>query len=143
MAKRTENEESIDNNNRQELLVREHRDNAWLKSILNNIVLLKWVRKYSADNFLKDTAMAKKLCITTSEESIGILDTGAVKAIFTDARFEGKELARYTAKEVRSILEVLDSKVDATFIVSAEGNHELIVQQGNSIIVLCPVIKSD
>jgi len=56
-----------------------------LKQILNNLVLLKWVKKFSADNLLEDNKLAKdKFNIKANDNSVSIMDTTATKLLIME-----------------------------------------------------------
>ena len=74
------------------------RDTSWLKSLLNNVPLLKWVRKFSADYMLDDNSMAKRFGIRTNEDSISVADTTMTKLLTTlQVRGEGVYQIQYEA----------------------------------------------
>ena len=117
------------------------RDTSWLKSLLNNVPLLKWVRKFSADYMLDDNSMAKRFGIRTNEDSISVADTTMTKLLTTHCRFEGKEYTRFNMKQLAEMVALLGSEGE---LIITEGNsREMVVQIGDTCVVVCPLPKSD
>jgi len=114
-----------------------------LKEILNNLTLLRWVRKFSADNLLEDNTMAnEKFKIKTSEDSVSILDTTATKLLVTNAEFDGEEFVRFNLKQLNDLLETIGK--DGELIIPKNSEmKEMIAQVGNNIAVVCPLPKKD
>jgi hypothetical protein len=113
----------------------------WIKKLLNNITLLKWVRKFSADNLMENNELAKKLGISGNEESISVGDNTQVKLLVTQAHFSGKEFVRYDLKQVKEVLNLIDS--EGRVLIGEENNRELFIQVGDSIIVIAPLSNED
>jgi|SRR3990167_2382672 len=114
---------------------------SWLKGLLNNIPLLKWVRKYSADNLLEDNELASKWSVETSEETISVGDKTLTKLLVTNARFAGEEHSRYNIKHVAEVVKELGS--EGELIVGKNDKHELFIQIGTNVVVICPLPKQD
>lgn len=114
-----------------------------LKEILNNLTLLRWVRKFSADNLLEDNKMAKeKFKIKTSSDSVSILDTTATKLLVTNAEFDGEELVRFNLKQLDDLINNVGSNGELIIPKNSEMK-EMIAQVGNNIAVVCPLPKKD
>ena len=115
----------------------------WLKSLLNNTTLLRWVRKFSCDNLLDDNKMAtEKFKIKTNDDSISILDTTATKLLITNANFNGEELVRFNLKQLYDLIETIGK--DGELIIPKNSEmKEMIAQVGSSIAVVCPLPKKD
>ncbi len=118
---------------------------SWIKNILNNLTLIKWVKKFSADNLLEDNKLAEKFGITCNEGSLSVGDTTLTKLLVTQAKFSGKEYARYKLKQLKEALDLIDSKTSskAELIISEENNKELFIQVDDSVVVVSPLPKSD
>ncbi len=114
-----------------------------LKEILNNLTLLRWVRKFSADNLLEDNKMAKeKFKIKPSKDSISILDTTATKLLITNAEFDGEELVRFNLKQLDDLINNVGSEGEL-IIPKNSDMKEMIAKVGNNIAVVCPLPKKD
>ena len=113
----------------------------WIKNLLNNLILLKWVRKFSADNLLEDNKIANDFNIKCNEESISVGDGTLTKLLVTQARFDGKEYVRYNLKQLREALDLVGS--EGELIISEENNNELFLQVKDTIVVVSPLPKKD
>jgi len=114
---------------------------AWVKNLLNNLPLLKWVRKYSADNLFDDNTKAEQFGVKCNEDSISVGDRDMMKMLITQSRYSGKEFVRYNIKQLKEALDLIGS--DGELIISEENNKELFIQVGDSVIVVSPLPKSD
>ena len=112
-----------------------------LKNLLNNMILLKWVKKYSADNLLDDNTLANKFSVKCNEDSISVGDKTLTKLLITQARFNGKEFSRYNIKQLKGALELVGD--DGELIVSSENNNELFIQVKDTVVVVSPLPKTD
>jgi hypothetical protein len=112
-----------------------------IKNLLNNMVLLKWVKKYSADNLLDDNSLATKFGVKCNENSISVGDKTLTKLLITQARFSGKEFVRYNIKQLKGALELVGD--EGELIVSADNNNELFIQVKDTIVVVSPLPKTD
>jgi len=113
----------------------------WVKNLLNNITLLKWVKKFSADNLLEDNKLADKFNIKCNEDSISVGDGSLTKLLVTQARFGGKEYVRYNVKQLKEALDLVGS--EGELIISEDNNKELFVQVKDTIVVVSPLPKTD
>jgi len=114
-----------------------------IKEILNNVVLLRWTKKFSADNLLENNKMAKeKYKVKTTEDSISILDATSTKLLVTNAEFNGEEIVRFNLKQMQSVLDVVGSDGELVIPKDTEMN-EMIAEVGNNIEIICPLPKSD
>lgn len=113
-----------------------------LKEILNNLTLLRWVRKFTADNLLEDNKMAKKFNIKASVDSINILDSTATKLLITRAEYDGEELVRFNLKQLNDLLDTIGNDGELIIPQKSEMN-EMIAQVGSNIAVVCPLPKKD
>jgi len=113
----------------------------WVKNLLNNLTLLKWVRKFSADNLMEDNHLADKFKIKCNEESISVGDSTMTKLLVTQARFGGKEYVRYNVKQLKEALDLVGS--EGELIISEENNKELFIQVKDTIVVVSPLPKAD
>ena len=112
-----------------------------LKNLLNNMVLLKWVRKYSADNLLDDNTLADKFSVKCNENSISVGDKTLTKLLVTQARFNGKEFTRYNIKQLKDALDLVGDSGE--LIISADNNNEMFIQVKDTIVVVSPLPKTD
>ena len=132
--------EKIEENNKQ-------RDFGFIKRILSNISLLKWVRQFSADNLSEDvTKIADnfKDYIKISQDTIGLMDESNVKMLLTDTKFNGKALAIYSLEHIEQIIKAIGIEgrlivVKENFPCFVEGNNK----EGSNLIVLAPRLSTD
>ncbi len=117
------------------------RDMSWLKSLLNNLPLLKWVKKFSADNLLDDNKFVEKFGVETNEDSVSVADDTLTKVLATHSRFKGKELVRYSIKQIASAIDLLGS--EGELIVTESKDKEMIIEINDTVVVVCPLPKSD
>ena len=115
--------------------------NDFIKNLLNNLTLLKWVRKFSADNMLDDNSLAEKFKVKCNEDSVSIGDSTLTKLLITQARFNGKEYVRYNVKQLKEALDLVGS--EGEMIISEDNNKELFVQVKDTIVVVSPLPKTD
>lgn len=115
--------------------------NEYIKNILNNLNLLKWVKKFSADNLLDDNKQVEGWGVKCNEDSISIADSTMTKLFVTQARYSGKEVVRYNVKQIKEVLDLLGS--EGELIVGEDDNHKLFVQIKDSVVVVSPLPKSD
>ena len=101
----------------------------WLKSLLNNLPLLKWVRKFSADNLLEDNKMAETHGVRTNEDSVSVADETMTKLLTTHSRFGGKEYARFNMRQIADVVALLGKEGE---LIITEGKdskeREMVVQ---------------
>jgi hypothetical protein len=113
----------------------------WVKNLLNNLILLKWVRKFSADNLLDDNKKAEQFGVKCNEESISVGDKNMLKMLVTQARYSGKEFVRYNIKQLKEALDLVGS--EGELIISEDNNKELFIQVKDSVVIVSPLPKSD
>ena len=114
---------------------------SWIKNLLNNLVLLKWVRKFSADNLLEDNKLANDFKVKCNEESISVGDKDLTKLLITQARYSGKEFVRYNIKQLKEALELVGS--EGELIVSEDHKRELFIQVKDTVVVVSPLPNTD
>ena len=114
-----------------------------LKELLNNVVLMKWVKKFSADNLLEDNSMAMdKFKVVVGDDSISVLDTTATKLLITKATYDGEELVKFNLKQLSDLLEVVGKDGELIIPKNSEMN-EMIAKVGNDLVVVCPLPNRD
>ena len=114
-----------------------------LKQILNNLILLKWVKKFSADNLLEDNKLAKdKFKINSNENSVSIMDTTATKLFITQAEFTGEELVRFDLAQLGQLIEIVGTKGELIIPKNSEMN-EMIAEVDKDVVVVCPLPTKD
>lgn len=113
----------------------------WIKNLLNNTILLKWVKKYSADNLLEDNNLADKFKIKYNEDSISVGDNTLTKLLVTQARYNGSEYVRFNIKQLKEAIDLVGN--EGELIVSSENNKELFIQVKDTIVVVSPLPKTD
>jgi len=114
-----------------------------IKELLNNLNLLRFVKKFTADNLLEDNKLAKeKFNIKTSENSISILDSTATKLLVTNAEFEGEIYTRFNLKQLAELLDTIGK--DGELLIPKNSDlREMIAKVGNDIVVVSPLPKAD
>jgi len=114
-----------------------------IKELLNNLKLLKFVKKFSADNLLEDNKMAtEKFKVKTSENSISILDSSSTKLLVTEAEFGDEIYTRFNLKQLAEVLEVFGS--DGEMVIPKNSSmKELIAIKDNNLLIVCPLPKKD
>ena len=117
------------------------KDINWVKNLLNNLILLKWVKKFSADNLLEDNKLAEKFDVRCNEESLSIGDSTMTKLFVSQARYGGKEFVRYNVKQLKEALDLVGS--EGELIIGKDNNKELFIQVKDSIVVVSPLPKAD
>lgn len=113
----------------------------WIKNLLNNLTLLKWVKKFSADNLMEDNKLAEKFKIKCNEDSISVGDGSFTKLLVTQARFSGKEYVRFNVKQLKEALDLIGG--EGELIISEDNNKELFIQVKDTIVVVSPLPKTD
>ena len=114
----------------------------WLKGILNNLSVLRWVKKYSSDKLQEDNKFSEKFNIKASDKSISILDTTSTKLLVTQAEFIGEEFVRFNMKQLTELIDVVGK--EGELIIPAKSNmREMLARVGSDIIVVCPLPQSD
>jgi hypothetical protein len=113
----------------------------WVKNLLNNLILLRFVKKYSADNLFDDNSKAESFGVKCNESSISVGDKNMLKMLVTQARYNGKEFVRYNIKQLKEVFDFVGD--EGELIVSAENNNELFVQVKDSVVIVSPLPKSD
>jgi hypothetical protein len=117
------------------------RDMGWVKSLLNNIPLLRWVKKFTANNLFTDNKLVQEMGIKTNEDSISVGDEMLTKIITTHARYAGKEFVRFNIKQLKEVLELLGDKGE--LIISSENKKEMFVQIDDTVVIVCPLPEED
>jgi len=113
-----------------------------LKNILNNTTLLKWVKKFSADNLLEDNKLAKeKFNVKSTENSVSIMDATATKLFISNANFEGEEIVKFDLKQLSTLIELVGNTGEV--IIPKSSLNEMIAKVNDDIVVVCPLPKED
>lgn len=112
------------------------KDFGFIKTILNNSPLLKWVKKFSADG-LQEESQGENFDVETDENSIVIADTGSVKMFFSSARFKGKTYISLDIKHIKEVLALVDG--EGRLIINEHENKRLCyIQSDNNVVVIAP-----
>jgi len=114
-----------------------------IKGLLNNLNLLRFVRKFTADNLLEDNKLAEeKFNIKAGDNSISILDSTATKLLVTNSEFEGEIYTRFNLKQLAELLDTIGK--DGELIIPKNSElREMIARVGNDIVVISPLPKAD
>jgi len=114
---------------------------SWIKSLLNNVSLLKWVRKFSADNLCDDNSLAEGFGVKCNEESISVGDTTMTKLIVTQARYNGEEHSRFNFKQIAGLVQILGS--EGELIIGKNDDKNMFLQIKDTVVIVSPLPKSD
>ena len=117
------------------------KDYGFLKSLLNNIILLKWVKKFSADNLLDNNELAEGFNVKCNENSISLGDKSMTKLLVTQARFNGKEFVRFNVKQLKETLELVGG--EGELIITQENNKEMFIQVKDTLVIVSPLPNTD
>lgn len=113
----------------------------FIKSLLNNNSLLKWVKKFSADG-LQEKPNGKNFSVKTSDDSICVADSSLTKMFFSSASFEGKIHVSFDLKQIREVLSLAEEK--GRLIISGDNDKRLAyVQTENNVIVIAPMTEEE
>lgn len=118
------------------------KNNDFIKKLLNNLPLLKFVRKNSCDNLMDDNSLATKFKVKTLEDSISLGNSTLTQLFVTSARYNGTEHCRFSIEQLSNALEVL-GKVKGELIISNENSKEMFLQVGDSVMVISPLPQTD
>jgi len=115
-----------------------------IKNLLNNVTLLRFVKRFSANNLLEDNKMAKdKFKISTDENSISILDSSATKMLITNASFEGEVFTTFNMKQLAELIDVVGKEGMLIIPAKSEMREMICKVNGGDLVIVCPLPKSD
>ena len=113
----------------------------FIKKILNNSSLLRWVKKFSADG-LQEKSNAETFNVETDENSISVADTGMVKMFFSSSRFAGKTYVSFDIKHIKEVLSLVEG--EGRLIINESDDKRLCyVQSGNNVVVIAPTSEAE
>jgi len=113
----------------------------FIKKILNNSSLLRWVKKFSADG-LQEKSTAENFNVETDDSSISIADTGMVKMFFSSSRFSGKTYVSFDVKQIKEVLSLIEG--DGRLIINESDDKRLCyIQSGDNVIVIAPTSEAE
>src|SRR3990167_2460658 len=107
-------------NQSETVLVERRGSMEFLKGLLNNIAVLKWVRRNSADNLKDDVENFNKLGITTRDDSVAIMDSTNVKCLITNAIYKGEKHAMFSLEQLAEI--IADVGTEGRLIIGQKDN---------------------
>ena len=117
------------------------RDMSWLQSLLNNLPLLKWVRKFTANKLLDDNTLAEKFGIATNDDSVSVADSTLTKTLTTHCGFAGKVYTKFSMKQLAEVVRLLGDKGE---LIIADSEHRgMVVQIDDTCVVVCPLGNGD
>lgn len=117
-----------------------------LKKLLGKVNLLRWTKRYTADNLsTKYEDLTKSLGIETDEDSVMLMDNSLVKALITDSRYVGDIHSSYDLAQLREILALLvkDKNTSGNLIITGDKQKPLVIEYGSDTIILSPKIDTD
>lgn len=114
-----------------------------VKELLNNLTLLRFVKKFSADRICENDDFSKKFNIKANENSISILDTTQSKLLVTNSEFTGEEYCKYNIKQLAELLDTIGTKEGELIIPKDSSLGEMICRVDRNLIVVCGLPKSD
>jgi len=115
----------------------------WLKGLLNNLTLLRFTKKYSADRLQEDNKMSEKFNIKANVNSVTILDTTQSKLLCTNSEFIGEEYTKFNLKQLSDLLDTIGKTEGELIIPSNSVMGEMICKIGKDVVVICGLPKSD
>ena len=140
---------------KQELKEAEQKQHDWafVKTLISNIPLLKWVRNYGVDNLSENLdKLPMKENINTTEHSVFLMDSKLVKGLITNSHFKGTPLIAFSLAELKEIIDVCGSEgvlyvvdkdkpaiVEVVEVRKDKGKKEKVVQ--SNLIILAPRTK--
>ena len=117
------------------------RDYGFIKNLLNNNALLRWVKKFSADG-LQEEPQGKNFDVETDEESLAISDVASIKMFFSSSRFAGKTYASFDIKQIKEVLSLLEG--EGRLIINEHDNKRFCyIQSQENVIVIAPVNEAE
>lgn len=118
------------------------KDYDFLRDLLNNKSLLKWVRKFTAEGLKDDIKLLDNLKVKTSENSICISDSALIKMFVTNARYIGGVHVMFSLEQLAEIISVLGK--EGKIIVPIDKNNPVMIEDENhNLIVLAPRVADD
>lgn len=114
-------------------------DLGYIKRLLANANLLGWVRKFSADNLNTETKSIEDLGIKTTENSLMLMDSANIKALVTEATYEGKVHSSYSLEQIAELIKVVGSK-GGQLLITENPQTPLIVRLDSDLVVVAPTI---
>lgn len=113
----------------------------FIKKILNNFTLLKWVKKFSADGLQKDDN-SEIFEVETCEDSIALADTSMIKMFFSASRFDGKTYATFDIKQIKEVLALVEG--DGKLIINEhDENRFCYIESEGNVVVIAPFSESE
>ncbi|MEK6829429.1 MAG: hypothetical protein AABY15_04830 [Nanoarchaeota archaeon] len=116
----------------------------YLKGILANPSLIKWVKVWGVDG-LSDHKIPEEIKLELQETSLKLTDSENVKMLVTNARFEGKAIASFSLEQLKEIIQVMGDngslkvlKADFPAVVVAEGENG-----ESNCVILAPRVNED
>ena len=117
------------------------KDFEFIKNILNNSSLLRWVKKFSADG-LQEENKADSFDVETDENTISVSDVGLVKMFFSSSRFKGKTYISLDIKHIKEVLALIEG--EGRLIINESDDKRLCyIQSGNNVVVIAPTSEAD
>src|SRR3990167_6356498 len=98
---------------KQELEQENKRDFEWLKSLLSNIKMLKWVAVHSAEGLKEDIGKSIEPFeekIKYNNNSISLMDKENISMLITNAELKGEPIARYSLEKINSIIKIMGAE---------------------------------
>ena len=113
----------------------------FIKKILNNFSLLKWVKKFSADG-LQEEDTSKTFEVETCEDSISIADTSVIKMFFSASRFCGETYASFDIKQIKEVLSLIEG--DGKLIINENDEKRFCyIESDGNVVVIAPYSESE
>jgi|SRR3990167_6277994 len=129
------------------------RDMSWLKGLLNNIPLLKWVRKFSADKLFEDNRLATSFGVRCNEDSISVANDTLTQVLVTHSRFGDKEYVRFNLKQIAEVIQLLGVKGELIITerkvrkdakgVEISELPNMMIQIDDTTVIVCPLPEQD
>lgn len=119
-------------------------DFEYIRSILSNLNLLNWIRRFGADG-LQEKEHPLKEKLKTNGESLFFMDDASVKGLITHCKYKGKIHGIYSIEQIRDIIRALGFK-DSKLIIAEDKNYpcfiEYIDKTGiSNTVILAPRVE--
>ena len=111
----------------------------FLRDLLNNIGVLKWVKRNTADNLSEDLESFKRMNITLRDDSIGIMDSDNVKCLITHAIYSGEKYVVISLEQLATIIADIGPK--GRLIIGKKEQPVFIEDESNNVVLKTPRVE--
>ncbi|MEK6881044.1 MAG: hypothetical protein AABY22_15605 [Nanoarchaeota archaeon] len=122
-------------------------DFEWLKGILSNLKLLKWVVVFTAEGLKDDTEKTLetfKEKIIYSKDSLVLMDNSNVCMLITNAELKGEPIAKYSLEYINSIIKIMGTEGSISIYEKDYPSFlEFKDDNKSNVVVLAPRVGND